>query len=586
MSITLSDTVDAALADGGALQADGGALQGDQGTVSDSGVSQGNTGTPTGGGTTSSSSLSSLNFAMVTASVGACNAQGQCFVPVENDANEGWSLNGNTVTLAAGLCAQLMNNTAQLFVADNPMFPTKTESQPVCEPATLSGDGGLETADGSAPTTRDASTNATPDAGQLSGGGHGSASDGGATAAPDATATAPAEAGSGTGGGFGGPQDASLAGPDASSALTDVAALAAGAVTTCAVLQSGNVDCWGLVVSDSTPTATPEPLSGLTGISTGAIGGSQSSEFACELENMTPLCEGSNSSGQLGNGTVIDSDTPVAVEGITGATSIGAGAAFACALIDGTVECWGDNTYGELGGGTTGQLSSTPVSVSGITTATQLAVGSDFACALEQGGSVECWGDNTYGVLGDFEGGTSSNTPVPVTGFGSAVPSQIAAGANHVCVLTTQGVYCWGDNTYDQLGTGGASLTGSPTPVDSFPEEATTTVAAGGNETCVIIQSGQVACWGSNAEGQLGTTASGSMSSSPMPVGVSNATAIAVGGEHACALVQGGSVECWGYNIAGEIGTGSLSPTVVTPPQVVVGAGSGLPSDDAGGTKP
>jgi len=569
VEITLSETVDAAVVDGGAFQ-------GEQGSPSDSGTSQGSTGTATGGSTTSSS-VASLNFAMVTTSVGACNSQGQCFVPVENDPNEGWSVNGNTVTLAAGLCAQLMGGAAQLFVVDNPMFPTKTDSQPVCEPTALTGDGGLETADGSAVATTDASTRGmAADSGGSFGGGFGGDS---STNAPDATVTLPEDAGSGTGGGFGGPDTGAV--EDASSVLTGVVSIAAGPVTTCAVLQSGNVDCWGLVLGDATPI--PEPLAGLTGISTGAIGGTQSSEFACELESNTPLCEGSNSSGQLGNNSTVDSDTPVAVAGITGATSIGAGAAFACALIDGTVQCWGDNTYGQLGNGTN-QSSSTPVSVSYIDTATEIAVGSNFACALEQGGAVECWGNNQYGILGDFEASTSSNTPVSVTGFGGVVPTQIAAGGNHVCVLTSQGVYCWGDNTYDQLGMGGAAAgASSPTPVESFGLTSITAVAAGGNETCVIVQAGQVACWGSNDEGQLGTS-SGSMSVTAMPVGVSSATAIAVGGEHACALLQGGSVKCWGYNLAGEIGTGSLSPTVVTPPQVVTGAGPGLATADDGGT--
>jgi uncharacterized membrane protein YgcG len=576
VEITLSDTVDAALADGGTFQ-------GDQGSVSDAGTSQGNTGTATG--STTSGSLSSLNFAMVTTNmIGVCNAQGQCFVPVENDPNEGWSVNGNTVTLAAGVCAQLMNNSAQLFMADNPMFPTKTESQPVCEPATLGGDAGPENAgDASAFATPDGSLQGmTPDAGTRSGGGFGGA-DSSTTTTFDATASSPPQdAGSGTGTtGSAGFPDTGAPGVDAASALTGVASIVAGPITTCAVLVSGNVDCWGLVVGASMPTATPEPLAGLTGISTGAIGGTQSSEFACELENSTPLCEGSNSSGQLGNNGTADSDTPVAVQGITGATSIGAGTAFACALIDGTVECWGDNTYGELGNGMN-VSSPTPVSVNGITMATQIAVGSDFACALISGGTVECWGDNTYGVLGNIDGGTSSSTPVVVTGFPDVVPTQIAAGENHVCVLTAQGVYCWGDNTFDQLGMGGAGAgASSSTPVESSALTSTTAVAAGGNETCIILQEGQVACWGSNAEEQLGV-ASGSMSETQTPVGVTNATAIAVGGEHACALIQGGMVKCWGYNIAGEIGTGSLSPTAVVPPQVVVGAGSGLPaSEDA-----
>jgi alpha-tubulin suppressor-like RCC1 family protein len=124
---------------------------------------------------------------------------------------------------------------------------------------------------------------------------------------------------------------------------------------------------------------------------------------------------GYNGEGQLGDGTFSSSSTPVP-SNYGGATAIAAGETHTCALYaGGTVTCWGDNTFGELGNGTT-LTSPDPVTVSGLTGVTAIAVGEEYSCALITGGTVECWGNNAYGHLGD---GTtmSSTTPVVVSGL-------------------------------------------------------------------------------------------------------------------------------------------------------------------------
>ncbi len=86
-----------------------------------------------------------------------------------------------------------------------------------------------------------------------------------------------------------------------------------------------------------------------------------------------------------------------------------------CALVaGGHIECWGDNAYGELGAGITAASSNLPVAVKGLSGATSLVSGYEGYCALVSDGHVKCWGDNSYGELGANSAATSSNVPVPV----------------------------------------------------------------------------------------------------------------------------------------------------------------------------
>jgi len=166
---------------------------------------------------------------------------------------------------------------------------------------------------------------------------------------------------------------------------------------------------------------------------------------------------GSNRGGELGNASRIDTYTPGDVVGLTsGVSAVAPGYFHTCALTTGgAVKCWGQNTFGQLGNGSRGQVlvSSVPVDVAGLASGvTAISAGRGHTCAVTTGGGVKCWGENTYGQLGNGSR-TGSTTPVDVAGLTSGV-SAIAAGYAHTCaVIGGGGVKCWGWN-YGRLGNG------------------------------------------------------------------------------------------------------------------------------------
>jgi alpha-tubulin suppressor-like RCC1 family protein len=187
---------------------------------------------------------------------------------------------------------------------------------------------------------------------------------------------------------------------------------------TCAVLASGAVECWGEndvgQLGDGThvPSLSPVLVAQLGGVAKSVSPGFQST--CALLDTGKVRCWGNNYAGQLGNGTTINSDSPVDVTSLGGvATRITSGTAQACALLStGAVRCWGDNSSGQLGNGATSSAQTTPVDVQlGGIAATEVAAGSKFSCARLVDGTVRCWGANDKGTLGD---GTTNPSPVPV----------------------------------------------------------------------------------------------------------------------------------------------------------------------------
>jgi alpha-tubulin suppressor-like RCC1 family protein len=289
-------------------------------------------------------------------------------------------------------------------------------------------------------------------------------------------------------------------------------------------------------------------------------------EHTCALRSDgTIRCWGSNGSGELGDGSaVLHSSTPVSVSGISTATAISVGGYYSCALLaGGTVDCWGDNSLGELGDGTNDN-SSTPVPVSGITGATAIASGRFHTCALIAGGAVRCWGDNEFGALGD---GTTDGSSIPVAVSGLTGATAISSGDQHSCALFATGsVQCWGFNAHGALGNSGTD--DSSIPVDVVDMTDATALSAGGYHTCAIVGGGAVRCWGNNGFGQLGD---GSNVSSAIPVDVSNVTeavGLSGGGQHTCAVIADGSIQCWGINEQGHLGRGTQTSSEPLPGSV------------------
>jgi alpha-tubulin suppressor-like RCC1 family protein len=269
-------------------------------------------------------------------------------------------------------------------------------------------------------------------------------------------------------------------------------------------------------------------------------------------------CWGNNHDGQLGDGTVTDHGRPVDVSGLTaGVKAIATGWRHSCAVTSvGRVVCWGNNHDGQLGDGTRADRKKPEDVVGLMSNATALATGERHTCALTPGGGVKCWGNNHDGELGD---GTRVDrvTPLDVFGLTSGVKA-ITAGWRHTCALTAAGgVRCWGNNHDGQLGDGTETDRQVPTDVVGLTN-GVTAISARWRQTCALTAVGGVKCWGSNHEGQLGLGTRNDANAPMDVVGLtSGVKAITAGWRHVCALTVNGDVKCWGSNHEGQLGDGT-----------------------------
>ncbi len=261
---------------------------------------------------------------------------------------------------------------------------------------------------------------------------------------------------------------------------------------------------------------------------------------------------GNNNFGQLGDGTNIDSNVPVQVFGLTNIVDVSSGFNHSLALrSDGTVWAWGYNFYGQLGDGTNID-SNVPVQVLNITNAVSIAAGYDHSLALLNDGTVWAWGFNNFGQLGD---GTNSDSNVPIQVLNISNATMIAAGSRHSLAIENFSIKAWGLNNYGQLGNGNNN--NSNIPVDVSFLSNVISIAGGTNHSLALTSSGEVWAWGWNSNGQLGN---GTSNNSNIPVkvqGISNIISLEGGGFHSLSISSNGIIWAWGGNSSGQLGDGT-----------------------------
>lgn len=279
--------------------------------------------------------------------------------------------------------------------------------------------------------------------------------------------------------------------------------------------------------------------------------------FGCAArDDGAGFCWGFNWTGELGNETGTTGDyepTPVQVQGLSDAQAITTGMGLvggsnweghACALrSNGTVACWGSNSSGQVGNGTSVGVWKTAKDVPSLTGVTQVDAGGLHTCAVATGGSVWCWGSNERGQLGVTGG--DSNVPVEVSGVSGVV--QVSGGEAHTCARTSAGAaWCWGRNDYGMVGDKTTEDRFAPVEVISDGVEW---IHAGRATTCAV-RAGKVWCWGWNFWGELGTmTNIGEQIANPEPsevVGISDVVEVVATDQHTYARRQDGSVWEWG----------------------------------------
>jgi alpha-tubulin suppressor-like RCC1 family protein len=376
-------------------------------------------------------------------------------------------------------------------------------------------------------------------------------------------------------------------------ASLEALALAGGGFHNCAIMNGGGVKCWGrnhfgqLGYGDTNNRGDTQSPSAYGTIDLGgkAVQLSAGLYHTCALlDDGNVRCWGLNNNGQLGYGhldNIGDDESPASAGNVSlgePARKIFSGTFFNCAVLQSNnVRCWGDNNFGQLGLGNTDDVGDDELPsdvavlpLGGKVVQMDLSTISNHTCAVMENDNLKCWGLNSNGQLGyghnDNIGDDETVAGLPAVNVGGAVTS-ISTGNGHTCVLLGSGdVKCWGAGSNGQLGYASTSNINAPLAAIVNTGEKAVQLSAGASHTCALLASNNVMCWGAASSGQLGYGNMNNIGDNEDPVTAgyvslpAQISTISMGANHSCAQSKDdGKTICWGGNSFGELGQGNTN---------------------------
>ncbi|MEO1055868.1 MAG: hypothetical protein AAFY28_03045 [Actinomycetota bacterium] len=416
---------------------------------------------------------------------------------------------------------------------------------------------------------------------------------------------------------------------------------------TCIRTAQGNVKCWGVGLDGQLGQGDADDRGDNAGemgdnlpfvdLGTGRTAReiTAGSHHVCALlDNGDVKCWGSNNHGKLGLGDMenrgddpgeMGDNLPAVDLGNRRAVAIAAGGDHTCALLnDTTLRCWGRGSNGQLGSGSSDDIGDDPGEMGDSLPAVDLgsgrrtvsfAVGGSHNCAILDNDDLKCWGGNWTGQLGLRDAISRGNDPgemgdnLPAIDLGAGrTATLVAAGAQHNCaVLDDTTVKCWGRGNGGALGYGSTKAHGDEPhhmgdtlpPVDLGTGLTPIALDLGAMSSCARFDDHAVKCWGANSWGVLaqGDTESrgddpGEMGDNLAPIDVGGGrfvTALSINRYHVCAALDDNSLKCWGQGARGGTGGGHVKDIGDEPAEkgngiAVVDLGSDQRVDPAGVT--
>lgn len=350
------------------------------------------------------------------------------------------------------------------------------------------------------------------------------------------------------------------------------AQITTGRLHSCALTTAQRAYCWGLNTHGALGDGSTELRTAPAAVAGHLrfLSVSAGYDYTCGVTTSGVVyCWGDNFNGQLGDGTIAHSSVPVAVSGSWTFKSVSAGEAHTCGVATtGELLCWGAPVGPALGGGMLPNLLVPTVEHSAAFT--QASSGYEIVCAVTAAGAPYCWGLYPPGVHFTDTTQHSAGYPVPVQSNGVSL-TMVSAAHKQACGLTDAGqAYCWGENAQGQLGIGTRIDATVPTTVSGGLVFAQLD-SRGPAHSCGVTTAGTTYCWGGNTFGQLGTGVADTGSTIPVTVdGGLRFAAVAAGFYHSCGVTVEGDAYCWGLGDYGQLGNGDTTdaraPVRVVPP--------------------